>query len=140
VISKISSHNVFLYNPETNKYIKKSIHINRIKPCYQREDDPEEDEDIGDIPIVEVTYSETFPKTPHPMAQPEIEIPIEQNTHLKHPPENDNAPIDKPPTMDSHIVEQASPVTEPSSIEPSSNEAQHGSSTSANLDEMRQTR
>jgi len=32
------------------------VHINRIKPCYQRDDTPEEDEDIEDLLIVEVTY------------------------------------------------------------------------------------
>jgi len=32
------------------------LHINRIKPCYQRDDTPEDDQDIEDLPIVEVTY------------------------------------------------------------------------------------
>jgi len=35
LIHKISSHNMFLYNPSTDKYVKKSVHIHRIKPCYQ---------------------------------------------------------------------------------------------------------
>jgi len=55
-IYKISSHNAFLYNRATNKYVKESVHINRIKPCYQRDNVPEDDKVIGDIPIVEVTY------------------------------------------------------------------------------------
>jgi len=56
LINKISSHNVFLYNPSTDKYIEKSVYINHIKPCYQHDDVPEDDEDIEDLPIVEVTY------------------------------------------------------------------------------------
>jgi len=60
------------------------------------------------------------------MFQQEIEIPNEQHT-LHAPPENDDAPIDNPPTTDSHIIEQTSPVTEPSSIDQASTEAQHGS-------------
>jgi len=47
---------VNLYNPTTGKYIEKSVHINRIKPFYQRNDIPEDDEVIEDIPIVEVKY------------------------------------------------------------------------------------
>jgi len=35
MIHKISSHNVQLYNPSTDKYVEKSVHINRIKPCFQ---------------------------------------------------------------------------------------------------------
>jgi len=59
LINNISSHNVFLYHPSTDKYIEKSVHINRIKPCYQRDDMPEDDENIEDFPIVEVTYPRT---------------------------------------------------------------------------------
>jgi len=55
-ISKITSHNVNLYNPITNKYVEKSVHINQIIPCYQRDSIPEDDEVIEDLPIVEVTY------------------------------------------------------------------------------------
>jgi len=46
LLDHISSHNVKLYNPLNNKHIEKSVHINRIKPCYQRDDTPEEDEVI----------------------------------------------------------------------------------------------
>jgi len=61
IIHKLSSHNAFLYNPKTNKYIEKSVDINCIKPCHQRDDVPErryifyDDEVIKDIPIVDIT-------------------------------------------------------------------------------------
>jgi len=60
LVSKISSHNVNLYNPASGKYIKKSVHINRIKPSYQQDDVPKEDELIEDLLIVEVTYPRIF--------------------------------------------------------------------------------
>jgi len=47
---------VSIYNPTTDKYIETSVHINRIKLCYQRDDIPKNDEVIEHIPIVEVTY------------------------------------------------------------------------------------
>jgi len=58
---------LFLYNPSTNKYLKKSIHINRVKPCFQRDDIPEDDEVIAEMPIVEVT----FPLIAPPIQQPQ---------------------------------------------------------------------
>jgi len=92
--------------------MKKSVQINRNKPCYQRDDIPEDDEDIEDIPIVEVTYPEIFPRTPQTMSQPEMEIPNMQHKHHA-PPENDGALLVNPQTKDSNIIEQTSPVTEP---------------------------
>jgi len=73
-----------------------------------------------------VTYPETLPKTPQPMSQQEIEMPNEQHT-LHAPPEKDEAPIVNPPTKDSQIIEQTSPITEPSSTDQASTEAQQGS-------------
>jgi len=102
---------VSLYNPDTNKYIEKFVYINRIKPFYKRDHIPEDDEDIEDIPIVEVTYPEIFPRTPQTMSQPAVETPNEQHT-LHAPPENNDTPIKSPPTTDSQIMEQASTVTE----------------------------
>jgi len=69
----LTSHNAFLYNPKTNKFIEKSVHINRIKPCYQRDDQPEDDENIEVIPFVEITYPTTFPNT--------LTTPIYQRPH-----------------------------------------------------------
>jgi len=66
IIHKLSSHNVFFYKPKTNKYVEKSVHINKIKPCYQRDNVPKIDEVIKDIPIVEVTYQQIFPRTKTP--------------------------------------------------------------------------
>jgi len=86
-------------------------------------------EDIEDIPIVEVTYPETFPIKQQPMAQPEVEIPNEQHT-LHAPPKKDDAPIVNISTADSHIIEQVSPLPEPISIDKVYTEAQHGSRSS----------
>jgi len=94
IIHKLSSHKAFLYNPKTNKYIEKSVQINRIKPCYQRDDIPTDDEDIEDIPLVEVTYPLTFPKTiTSPNSHPKNR---EQDMHL--PNTNASQETDKPPT------------------------------------------
>jgi len=71
---------VLLYNPSTDNYVEKSVQINRIKPCYQRDDLPEDDENIEDMPIVEVTYQQTFPQTPQPITIPEVEIQAEAPT------------------------------------------------------------
>lgn len=50
-------HNVRLDNPSDGKIIERAVHINRIKPCYLRDEVPKEEEDmIEDIPIVEVCY------------------------------------------------------------------------------------
>jgi len=57
-----------------DKHIEKFVHINRIKPCFQRDNIPDDDEDIEDIPMVEVTYPQTFPQTAKPISTPEIEI------------------------------------------------------------------
>jgi len=63
IVHKLSSHNAFLYiyNRKTNKYKEKSVHINQMKPCYQRDIIPDDDEVIEDIPILEVTYPPIFP-------------------------------------------------------------------------------
>jgi len=60
------------------------------------------------------------------LAQPETEIPNEQHT-LTASPEDENALIVKTTRTDSHISEQTSSFTEPSSIDNTSTEAQHGS-------------
>jgi len=74
LIHKLSSHNVFLYNPSTDKYVKKSVHITRIKPCFQRDDIPEDDEVIEECPIVEVTYPPIRPQVEQVFHTPEMEI------------------------------------------------------------------
>jgi len=117
IIHKLSSHNAFLYNPKTNNYIEKSVHINRIKPCYQRDDIPADDEDIEDIPLVEVTYPLTFPKTvtfpnnhPKNMEQ-DMLVP---NTHA-------DLEIDNPPTplnIDTDRADQADPTASPTILAP----------------------
>jgi len=90
LIHKISTHNVFLYNPSTDKYVEKSVHINRIKPCFQRDDIPEDDEIIVDMPIVETTY-------------PHVEIPQHQPQAVK---EDITAPENK---MTPDVVDNDSP-------------------------------
>jgi len=81
LINKNSFHNVFLYDPSTDKYLEKLVNINRIKTCYQRDNMPEDDEDIEDMPIVEMTYSQTYPRTPQPLTIPEVETQAEEDTH-----------------------------------------------------------
>jgi len=90
----LTSHNAFLYNPKTNKYIEKSVHINRIKPCYQRDDLPEDDENIEDIPIVEITYPTTFPRT---VTNPTVHKAHSSPTDTVIPTDMD-IEIDSPPT------------------------------------------
>jgi len=84
LIHKISSHNVFLCNPSTDKYVEKSVHINRIKSCYQRDDIPEDDEVIEDMPLVEVTYPPIISQIPHPLLRLEVEIPNDQHHSTRH--------------------------------------------------------
>jgi len=132
LISKISSHNVFLYNSTTDKHVKKIVHINRNKPCYQRDNFPETDEDIEDIQIVEVTYPKTFPRMPQPMSKPEVEIPKYQRTfHASS--EKDTSQIVIPPITDSQVMEP--PISEQTSTDKTSTEAQHGSLSSTIQDE-----
>jgi len=61
-IDHLTLTSAHLYNPKNNKVIKKSVHINHIKPCYQRDDTLKNREDIEDLPIVEVTYPENRQK------------------------------------------------------------------------------
>jgi len=112
---------VFLYNPSTDKHVKKSGHNNRIKPCYQRDDIPEDDKDIEDMPLVEVTYPQTFPQTPQPMSKPEVEIPAKTST-LPASSDNVKLKIYEPP-----IINQPASDNE-------STEAQHGSLSTDNQD------
>jgi len=56
IIDCLTTHNVKLHNPDNGKILDKSVHVNRIKPCYQRDDIPKDSEDMEDIPIVEVRY------------------------------------------------------------------------------------
>jgi len=121
IIHKLSSHSAFLYNPKTNKYVEKSVHINKIKPCYQRDNIPDDDEVIEDIPIVEVTYPLTFPRTitTHTTNQQnqEQKDPVqrtETSTETKNPP---TAPITDTP----------GPTTDTPTSDQDSTEAQQGS-------------
>jgi len=117
----LSSHNAFLYNPKTNKYVEKSVHINRIKPCYQRDNIPEEDEVIEDIPIVEVTYPLTFPRT--------ITTPTthRQNREQENPLKRTktSSETEYPPT--SPLTDTPEPTTDSPTNDQDSMEAQQGS-------------
>jgi len=97
------------------------VHINRIKPCYQRDNIPEKDEVIEDIPIVEVTYLLTFPRT--------VTTPT---THRQNQEREDqvqrtetSAEIDNSPT--SPTTATPGPTTDTPTSDQDSTEAQQGS-------------
>jgi len=90
---------VFLYNPSTEKYVKKKVHINRIKPCNQRDDIPENDEVFEDMTIVEMTYPQVYLRTPQPLPMQEIDTQAEDHTN-QTPTKNDTPQIIKQPTTD----------------------------------------
>jgi len=81
------------------------VHINRIKPCYQRDDIPEKDKVIEDLPIIEVRYPPIILHTTQSATTPEVEIQAEKQT-----------PTTLVETDTSRIIEQQ--IKEPQRNEP----------------------
>jgi len=117
LIHKITSHIVHLYNPSTDKYVKKSVHINRIKPCFQRDDIPEDDEVIENMPIVKVTFPPIASPTQQPLTIP-TKIKTPDSTIVPDTTNNDNPHIIIPATLNETDTDSTFTETQHGSLIP----------------------